>query len=93
MTPGCLALQGPALPHLESPLHWGNPWVTELLTLTFVVPTEAGSLLGQPWVSVVPSAQASAWGRPGDVPLATALQMMEASGTGSVDGKLFRFPW
>lgn len=51
MIPGCLAL-----PHLESPLHWGNPWVTELLRLTFVVPTEAGSLLGQPWVSVVPRA-------------------------------------
>ena len=56
MIPSCLALQGPALPHLESPLHWGNPWVTELLRLTFVVPTEAGILLGQPWVSVVPRA-------------------------------------
>ena len=30
--------------------------MTELLRLTFVVPTEASSLLGQPWVSVVPGA-------------------------------------
>ena len=68
--------------------------MTELLRLTFVVPTEAGSLLGQPWVSVVPRAPVAMLllgERPGDVPPHTTLPMMEASGTGSMDGKLSRF--